>query len=267
VGLEKLNVVEHFASDLASYNVDVAVISETHFKVCHTDSVVGVPGYNLFRRDRRGRRGGGVALYVRSTLQASTWSYSADDRTYELQWVRVGNNFIAALYHPPRPLYQPIELLDYIEACVEEVSRDFPTAHIVLAGDLNKLSEHEVVERTGLTQIVHQPTRGANILDRVYVSDPQLYSTVRVVTSVVKSDHKAVVAFSDQSQCAQPKTTFERTYRRKTPSQHALFLQHVATMDFTNHLIHQSIHKMNLTSSTTQPSIYLTPFIRNKPQQ
>ena len=53
-GLEKLNAVEHFASDLASYNVDVAVISETHFKVCHTDSVVGVPGYNLFRRDRRG---------------------------------------------------------------------------------------------------------------------------------------------------------------------------------------------------------------------
>ena len=103
-GLEKLNAVEHFASDLVSYNVDVAVISETHFKVCHTDSVVGVPGYNLFRRDRRGRRGGGVALYVRSTLQASTWSYSADDRTYELQWVRVGNNFIAALYHPPRLL-------------------------------------------------------------------------------------------------------------------------------------------------------------------
>jgi hypothetical protein len=148
--------------------------------------------------------------------------------------VRVGNSFIAALYHPPQPLYQPTELLNYIEACVEEVSRDFPTAHIVLAGDLNKLSEHEVVERTGLTQIVHQPTRGANILDRVYVSDPQLYNTVRVVTSVVKSDHKAVVAFSDNNKCAQPKTTFQRTYRRKTPTQHALFLQHVATMDFTN---------------------------------
>jgi len=69
--------------------------------------------------------------------------------------VRVGNNFIAALYHPPRPLYQPTELLNYIEECVEEVSRDYPTAHIVLAGDLNKLSEREVVERTGLTQIVH----------------------------------------------------------------------------------------------------------------
>ena len=59
-GLEKLNAVEHFASDLASYNVDVAVISETHFKTCHTDSVVGVPGYNLFRRDRKGWRGEGL---------------------------------------------------------------------------------------------------------------------------------------------------------------------------------------------------------------
>jgi hypothetical protein len=37
------------------------------------------------------------------------------------------------------------------------------------------------VERTGLTQIVHQQARGDNILDRVYISDPQLYSIVRVV--------------------------------------------------------------------------------------
>ena len=35
----------------------------------------------------------------------------------------------------------------------------------------------DIVERTGLTQIVRQPTRGANLLDRVFVSDPQLYST------------------------------------------------------------------------------------------
>ena len=89
---------------------------------------------------------------------------------YELQWVRVGNTFVGALYHPPKPLYQPIELLDYIEACVVELSRDFPAANIVLAGDLNQLSDEELVERTGLQQIVHQPTRGANILDRVYAS-------------------------------------------------------------------------------------------------
>ena len=91
--------------------------------------------------------------------------------------------FVAALYHPPKPLYTTEALLDYIEACVEEVSRDFPAANIVIAGDVNQLSEDDLVERTGLSQIVHQPTRGANILDRVYVSCPLLFTTVRVVAS------------------------------------------------------------------------------------
>ena len=233
--LSKPGATEHLAADLSSYNVDVAVITETHFKAKHADSVVGVDGYTVFRRDRAGRRGGGVALYVRSSIQSTVWMYSADNRTYELQWVRIGDTFVAALYHPPAPIYSQDDLLDYIEACVEELSRDFPAAPIVLAGDLNQLSDEDIVERTGLTQIVHQPTRGANILDRVLISDPQLYTTVRVVASVVKSDHKAVVVYADRSQCAQlKKTTFQRTYRPKTPTQHAMFLQQVAAIEVNN---------------------------------
>jgi endonuclease/exonuclease/phosphatase (EEP) superfamily protein YafD len=96
---------------------------------------------------------------------------------------------------------------------IGELGRDFPTASIVLAGDLNQLTDQDLEERTGLTQIVHQRTRGNNKLDRVYISDPQLYSIVRVVASVVKSDHRAVVVYADQTQCAQvTKKTFQRTY-------------------------------------------------------
>ena len=111
--------------------------------------------------------------------------------------MRVGDRlFVAALYHPPRPVYAAADLLSHIESCVAEVNHDYPLADIVVAGDLNQLCDEDVVERTGLTQLVHQPTRGANLLDRVFVSDPQLYDTVRVVSSVVKSDHKAVVVMS-----------------------------------------------------------------------
>jgi len=81
--------------------------------------------------------------------------------------------FVAAIYHPPRPIYKPEELLAYIETSVEEINHDFPLAEIVLAGDLNQLSENDLVEQTGLTQIVHQPTRGGNILYRGYVTNPQ----------------------------------------------------------------------------------------------
>ena len=126
-------------------------------------------------------------LCVRSTLHATIWKSSEDDSTYEIHCVRVGSIFIAALYRPPNSLFDEKAQLAYIEVCVAEVSRQFPTAHIVIAGDLSQLPNNDLVERMGLTQIVNQLTRGANILDRVFVSCPLLYNVVRVMTSIVKS--------------------------------------------------------------------------------
>ena len=99
-----------------------------------------------------------MAIYVRSTLHSTPWKYSADDRSFELQWIQVGRTFFSALYHPPRSLYMTDSLVDYIEACVDELVHDFPTASVVLAGDLNQLTDSDIMQRTGLTQIVTQPT-------------------------------------------------------------------------------------------------------------
>jgi len=79
---------------------------------------------------------------------------------------------------------------------VEEIHQQFPAAHIVLAGDFHHMSEADVTDHTGLTSIVYQPTRGANILDRIFVSSP-CYSSVRVVKTGVRSDHKAIVAHQE----------------------------------------------------------------------
>ena len=65
--------------------------------------------------------------------------------------------FLAVSYHPPWPPYKPEELLNYMENCVTEISRDFLLSDIVLVGDFNQLSDRDVVEGTGLTQIVHRP--------------------------------------------------------------------------------------------------------------
>jgi len=45
------------------------------------------------------------------------------------------STFVGALYHPPRPQYQPAALLDYIEAAVDAVMAMCQLATIVLAGD------------------------------------------------------------------------------------------------------------------------------------
>ena len=91
-----------------------------------------------------------------------------------------------------------------------------------------------MLERTGLTQIVNQPTRGANILDHVYVSIPQMYNEVRVLTSVVKSDYKAIVVCADDNPCACPTLSTRRTYRSITPNQHASFLKYASTTTLFN---------------------------------
>ena len=100
-----------------------------------------------------------------------------------------------AVYHPPRPLYKESEYLNYVVSAVEQLMDHFPNASISLLGDFHSLTDPAITERTGLKCIVShsQPTRGPNILDRIFASD-ESYSNVKVVKSTVKSDHLAIVA-------------------------------------------------------------------------
>ena len=176
---------------------------------------------------------GGVAIYVTSTFTATVWRPIAENQIFELLWVKIKHDgldvIVGGLYHPPKPSnYKPEELLEHIDVVIEELTLKFPGALIVLAGDMNKLPIDRITEATGLIPIVHQPTRKENILDQILTSQP-CYTRVQVITSSVKSDHKAIIARSDN-------TPLQRTnqqnkmcrYRKKSPSQNADFLIHMA---------------------------------------
>jgi len=60
--LVKPNAIEQLTVQLMGYDVDIAVISESHLKKRHADSCVNINGYALFRRDRARRKGGGVVI-------------------------------------------------------------------------------------------------------------------------------------------------------------------------------------------------------------
>ena len=234
--ITKPHAIDHLSADFTSYQVDIAVISETHLKAKHKDQFAAVDGYAMFRRDRARRRGGGVAVYVNSRLTAALCSFITDSPRFELMWVRtkagVRELVVGALYHPPKPLYQPTELLDHLDVCMDDIARVIPDALVILAGDFNSLHDEDITARCALNCVVNQPTRGANILDKIFVSDPS-YSTVKVVTSMCKSDHKAIVAYSGSQPriCAKRKETF--TFRRRSPTQHALFLDHLSHLNIT----------------------------------
>jgi len=64
-----------------------------------------------------------------------------------------------------------------------------------------------------------------------------VFDAVRVVKSVVKSDHLAVVAYTERGRVTPANQTTRARYRRVTPGQHAAFLQHIKGVDFTGSLI------------------------------
>ena len=232
--ITKAHAVEHLAADLTGYNVDIAVVVETHLKKKHGDHNFSIDGFSLFHRDRDQRRGGGVVVYVKSQLSAEVWTCPGDTHTFELLWVRVQTDrhdlFIGAVYHPPKPIYRPAALHNYIEAAVDVLTATNHLPTIILAGDFNALDDSELISRNALTSIVNRPTHGDNYLDQIYVNDLS-YASVRVVESTVKTDHKAVIAYSGPQLQLLNKWREQRMFRCRSPTQHALFLEHASQMN------------------------------------
>ena len=234
--LAKPHALEQLSAELIGYKSDIAIVTETHLKTKHHPNIIKVAGFQLFRRDRLGRCRGGVAVLVRDDYDAAEVQLSGDDRILELMWIRVvmhgGVVMVGALYHPPHPIY-PIDLLfERLESTVETLTRENPGALIVLGGDFNKIEDARIVEITGMVSLVHQPTRGPAILDRLFASE-ECFSSVKVLASAVKSDHRAIIAVPSGPIIGRKKTRRHVVTRRRSPQQHAALLNLLNLVDFS----------------------------------
>ena len=68
----------------ASY--DLVAITETWWDHSH-DWSAAMDGYKLFRKDRQGRRGGGVALYVKECIEVT--ELMTGEKKVESLWVKI----------------------------------------------------------------------------------------------------------------------------------------------------------------------------------
>ncbi|KAK4810944.1 hypothetical protein QYF61_013352 [Mycteria americana] len=125
---EELEAVVH------QENYDMVAITETWWDDSHNWSAA-MNGYKLFRRDRRGRRGGGVALYIRECLDSLELN-DGDDRV-ECLWVRIRGKankagiVVGVCYRPPN---QDEETDELFYKQLGEASRSLA---LVLVGDFN----------------------------------------------------------------------------------------------------------------------------------
>ena len=71
------------------------------------DWSIAMEGYRLIRKDRQGRRGGVVALYVRAQLECMELCLQMDKDPVESLWVRIkertgqGDIIVGVCYRPP----------------------------------------------------------------------------------------------------------------------------------------------------------------------
>ncbi|KAK4810673.1 hypothetical protein QYF61_007473 [Mycteria americana] len=198
------NKQEELEAIVHQENYDTVAITKTWWDDSHNWSAA-MDGYKLFRRDRRGRRGGGVALYVRECLDSLELD-DGDDRV-ECLWVRIRGKankadiVVGVCYRPPN---QDEETDNLFYKQLGEASRSLA---LVLVGDFNlpdvcwkyntaerKQSRRflECVADNFLTQLESEPTREGAPLDLLFTNREGLVGDVMVGGCLGQSDHEMI---------------------------------------------------------------------------
>ena len=117
-------------------NQDVLAISETLLSPALKDHEIAIQGYQILRRDRIGRTGGGVVIYHKDSLDCiSIEKY--DNPDIEATWlevkIRSQRLLVGCIYRPPDfggfyDIFRPILAIERIS-----VNRN----NVIITGDLN----------------------------------------------------------------------------------------------------------------------------------
>ncbi|KAG6928006.1 hypothetical protein G0U57_008907, partial [Chelydra serpentina] len=163
-------------------------------------------GYKLFRKDRQGRKGGGVALYVREQYDCSELQYETAEKPESL-WITFrsvsnkGNVVVGVCYRPPD---QGDEVDEAFFRQLTEVTR---SQALVLMGDFNHpdicwesntavhRQSRKFLESVGdnfLVQVLEEPTRGKALLDLLLTNREEIVEEAIVDGNLGGSDHEMV---------------------------------------------------------------------------
>ena len=223
-----------FLSDQAVQNQALLVaVTETwlHKGVYDAEVLHNFPGFSIFRCDRAGRQGGGVAIYLRDDLTGELID-SIDNGVCELLIVHVHqiDTVVAVCYRPPNTrLSEFSPILKKLDSVLSDLPEPIP--NIVLMGDFNLPDKDlswvrseagdlvplvhghrhgdtdegfhvrhqaallcELALKHSLIQQVDHVTHGREILDLIYTNNCDLVSSVKVDPWPCFTDHSLVTA-------------------------------------------------------------------------
>ena len=195
-----VNKLDEINATIVNNKSDVAVITESWLSTNITDDLIMIPGFRSVRKDRPdNQRGGGICTYIKETLDFIELNYLSDP-VFETQWFLLKPNrfprginsiIMATVYHPPQN--NDLELKKYLFQSLDSALAKFPNAVIVILGDFNNLNPGSVISSFNLKQRVKKPTRGNNILDKIYTTLSKYYTDAMILPCIGQSDHSSVL--------------------------------------------------------------------------
>lgn len=199
--LPKMDMVRIWGN---STNADMVIISETWLTKSITDIDINIPGYNVYRSDRP-KKGGGIAIYVKTRFHASVVLSESICKQLEFLAlnVEIAKSFsltVIGCYRPPSAAKEALTSLKHL---LSKLNYN----ELLIAGDLNwdwlnSVSDDfkSFCDSVNLTQLVNMPTRpnlkspGKSTLVYLFLTNvPYKFSSMGVFCNDL-SDHCVVAA-------------------------------------------------------------------------
>nr|XP_053638194.1 uncharacterized protein LOC128692903 [Cherax quadricarinatus]XP_053638195.1 uncharacterized protein LOC128692903 [Cherax quadricarinatus]XP_053638196.1 uncharacterized protein LOC128692903 [Cherax quadricarinatus]XP_053638197.1 uncharacterized protein LOC128692903 [Cherax quadricarinatus]XP_053638199.1 uncharacterized protein LOC128692903 [Cherax quadricarinatus]XP_053638200.1 uncharacterized protein LOC128692903 [Cherax quadricarinatus] len=212
------NKIPFISGLLEESNSLFAAFTETHAKD-YFDSEIWIPGYNLFKCDRKNRQQGGVDLYIKESLICTEILNTTND-VVEVLTIKIENQnlVIVLVYKPPDATSQQLkEQLSKIDSCLDNFPA--PSPNILLLGDFNlrhtkwkNIANNVVAEiipggssdershtqellnfcnKHTLSQQIVEPTRLENTLDLIFTNNEDLVRNI-TISKTTNSDHNLI---------------------------------------------------------------------------
>ena len=194
------------------HNKPLAILlTETWLNESVSDPELTLNGYQLMRRDRKERRGGGCAVYIMDGIKAKRRNDIEEDGI-EVLWLelklRNTNYVIGCAYRAPD--YPHSTFFDYLDDVMRMETRK--GKEIIIMGDLNcNLKDNdlpqskraiEFINANSLSQMITECTRhtqsGSTLIDLLITSTPSIFSRTGVLNTAL-SDHQPIYAVIPKS--------------------------------------------------------------------
>uniref|UniRef100_A0A3B3HCE9 Reverse transcriptase domain-containing protein n=1 Tax=Oryzias latipes TaxID=8090 RepID=A0A3B3HCE9_ORYLA len=208
-----------------STEADIVIISETWLTKSITNEDINVNGYNVYRTDRP-KKGGGVAIYVKSRFEASTVMSKSIPKQLELLVLNVKlakslSITVVGCYRPPSATKEALSSL-------KDLLSRINYGELLMVGDFNwdwssTASEDfkSLCDSINLSQLISQPTRPntkcpekSTLIDLILTNAPHKFSSAGVFCNDL-SDHCVVAACRDAKipKC-KPRIVIRRNFKK-----------------------------------------------------